>query len=333
MMKRNIFFLALCSMMLLAASCSKDDSDKNNNEEQVEKPDLTYNDAEYLMDVLLNKIGEDMYLPEQGLYTGEGMTELTILTATQADAEQHFRSLAHPDATIVDNKGTLTLMLTDKEGKSQGTAVFTPVADDPYLLAELSLENMEGNASPLRKVRYVTEDGFPVTNSIESVLQEMEEDYYYGAIRLMNDGESDKPYVIIREYQAKGKVAGMALRLYPEKHSVWDGDLKKDWENCPNSLYTLQTVGKILNADSLVMSKALARAGSDTNWKHPYLTKDTYWTGIFIGYCLNPGEDIPVWAGQSEYYKCRVHHFYPGYDVDPFIRKWFHIDPDKIHIN
>ena len=118
--------IAVATTFALTA-CSSDDDDNNQAPDRQET--TTYDDLDYFQRTIVNVDSLGNFISRQygtPLYDND-TTHLYIGVESIAEAEKMFRSWLAPDIEAVPTPtGDITVSLTDREGKSQGTVYFRP---------------------------------------------------------------------------------------------------------------------------------------------------------------------------------------------------------------
>ncbi len=160
-MKTIKFLHTLAALAITAASltaCSSDDDDDNkNNQNGQNVPEsqaiTTYDDLNYFQNAIVSIDSLGRFLSRnygEALYPND-TTHLYIGVETLADAESLFREWVTPTGNVAKAGNDLTYLLTDAEGKAQGTIFFKATATSG-ILAEVT----PSSPSLLKHFRQVT---------------------------------------------------------------------------------------------------------------------------------------------------------------------------------
>ena len=292
--------LICCALVLALSACQK-----QNNGEEEQRGVPKYDDVSYLMDGLVKEVAGET-VPIRGFLDGE---RLMISSASVFDAEEHFRSLLPPEAPLRSDGNTLVWSMTDEHGMPQGDAVFS-ITDAPDV-ALLSLPEAFG--ASFKKVVYSPLTTLQSDNP--AVLEDLEDNYYYGAIVQISDhGCGSGKFVVFREYNPANGNPGMAVRLDSHHWEHWELILRDNSAKVfgrASSLSTMQQAGEIYRKDKAILSKQLKNAGCTIIDQH-YASSTTTWNGWNYYYCLHDGECD--WIGpinDTDFYECWIYWFKP----------------------
>ena len=300
-MQRNRLYIGLIGCLLAVFSCQKD------NTPSVEPGSPEYNDADYFMDGLVRKKGEE-YLPLQG-YISEGSIRIPV--ASVFEAERHFRSLLPPDAVVREEMNSLVWVPDDEKDNPQGEVVFY-VDGEGLFVAHVKLPDSFPEA--IRTVLYLPSVLF-LDAVNPAVREDLEDNYYYGAIvDIADHGYGSGKFVVFREYNFENGAPGMAVRIDNHYWEPWELKLKDNAARVferASCLSTLETAGAIYRKDKNILSKQLKNAGCNHLDQH-YGSSTTTWNGWHYYCCLH--EDKSGWIGpinDLEFYECWIYWFKP----------------------
>ena len=292
--------LICCALVLALAACQK-----QTGPEEEQRGFVKYDDVSYLKDGLVKEVAGET-VPIRGFLTGD---RLLISSTSIFDAEEHFRSLLPPQAPLRSDGNSLVWSLTDEHGLPQGDAVFSLTG--PNEVALLSLP--ESFPASFNKVVYTPLTSLPTDNP--AVLEDLEDNYYYGAIVQISDhGCGSGKFVVFREYNPKNGDPGMAVRLDSHHWDTWELNQKDNAARVfsrASCLATMQQAGAIYRADKTILSKQLKNAGCTIIDQH-YASSTKTWNGWHYYYCLHDGESD--WIGpinDTDFYECWIYWFKP----------------------
>lgn len=154
-----------------------------------------------------------------------------------------------------------------------------------------------------------------LTAADPAVLEDLEDNYYYGAIVDISDhGCGSGKFVVFREYQPADDSPGMAVRLDGHHWETWELNQKDNAARVygrASSLNTLQQAGEIYRRDQDILYKQLKTAGYTSMNQH-YASSTTTWNGWHNYYCLHDGECD--WIGpvnDTDFFECWIYWFKP----------------------
>ncbi|SDQ45469.1 hypothetical protein SAMN04487826_1779 [Prevotella sp. khp1] len=131
-MKTKKFIHALAALTIAATAfiaCSSDDDDNNNNGQNVPESEAvtSYDDLSFFQNAIVSIDSLGNFLCRhygQPLYDND-TTQLYIGVETLAQAEEIFRDWVAPTGNVTKTGNDLTYLLTDYDGKMQGSILFT----------------------------------------------------------------------------------------------------------------------------------------------------------------------------------------------------------------
>ena len=131
-MKTKKFILALAALTIAATAfiaCSSDDDDNNNNGQNVPESEAvtSYDDLSFFQNAIVSIDSLGNFQKRhygQPLYDSD-TTQLYIGVNTLAEAESIFREWVAPNGKVTKTGNNLTYLLTDYEGNTQGSILFT----------------------------------------------------------------------------------------------------------------------------------------------------------------------------------------------------------------
>ena len=131
-MKTKLFINAIAALTIAATAftaCSSDDDDKNNNGQNVPESETvtSYDDLSFFQNAIVSVDTLGNFLCRhygQPLYDND-TTQLYIGVETLAEAEEIFRDWVAPTGNVTKAGNDLTYLLTDYDGKMQGSILFT----------------------------------------------------------------------------------------------------------------------------------------------------------------------------------------------------------------
>lgn len=297
---RKIFLFAAVALAVI--SCKKDGEETYIGRR--------FNDAEHLQFGLVSqpREGGSGVIALMGYLTDEGVVRIPVDGLEGAKA--HFRSLTNEEAYLREVGNKIVWPLYDTQEKSQGEAVFLP-ADAP-LFARVTLPS---SCDLVHEIQYISSDAMPLQSLLGSVQEDLEDNYYYGAIVQISDhGCGSGKFVVFREYNPANDSPGMAVRIdnhhwYPSELKLKDNAARVyDRASC---LSTLETAGGIYRSDKAILAQQLRNAGCTALDQH-YASSSKTWNGWHYYYCLHDGESD--WIGpvnDTDFYECWIYWFKP----------------------
>ena len=141
-MKTIKFMNALAALAIAATgftACSSDDDDNNGQNVPESEVITDYDDLNYFQNAIVSIDSEGNFLSRnygEALYDND-TTHLYIGVETLAQAEDIFREWVTPKGNVAKTGNDLTYLLTDAEGKPQGTIFFKASASSG-ILAEVT---------------------------------------------------------------------------------------------------------------------------------------------------------------------------------------------------
>jgi len=300
-MRNSVLALVFLGASLFAISCEREKT-----------PAATIDDAAFLCDGLL---GEDRGTGEQIPYVGflaDDGSILRIPVLSYEEARDHFMSLTHEDASVETSGQNIIWHLKSQEGDSEGDAVLSP-GTGKGVIGLLSLPQSCGTLS---QVQYRDRSTMLVAVNPD-VQEDLEDNYYYGAIvDIADHGCGSGKFVVLREYNFDNGTAGMAIRLDSRQYHISrDSDQEHAIASRSSCLATLRAAGSILTADSRILSKQLANAGSKSSWNDHFYSNDRQWTGLHYYYNLWDGDYDTIGPFRDlTFYEAWVYYFVPEGD-------------------
>ena len=297
---RYVFAAVVIMFAMLPAGCEK----------EKRKEPVSYDDAAFLQDGLMgsNRLTGET-IPFRGSFTGE--KEVSVPVVSFSEAKELFKGLFSPTASVEDNGDRIVWHLTDARGGTQGDAVF--VKGSGKVVARLDLPLA---CSAVRSVLYMTPDVVTVTAVDPDVREDLEDNYYYGAIVNISDhGCGSGKFVVLREYNFNNGACGMAIRLDSRRwhdSEMSQGSTEHDIADRASCLATMKTAGAIIRSDWNVITKQLTNAGSIIPNQHFY-SADRHWTGRHYYYCFHDEETDTIGPfNDLEFYEAWIYWFQPS---------------------
>lgn len=290
--------MTLCALLLFA--CEK---------EEIKDP-VKYDDAQYLVDGLVSRDRSSGIInPILGYFTAD--KEIAIPVDSYEEAREQFESLIGPDAKVERSGSSIVWRLTDSQGASQGNAVFDKSSG--LTVATLSLP---AACDIVRTVKYTTPKADFLTDIDPDVKEDLEDNYYYGAIVNISDyGCGSGKFVVLREYNFANGACGMAIRLDSRRwhdSEMNQGSTEHDIASRASCLATMKTAGGIIRGDWNIITKQLTNAGSIMPTQHFY-SADRHWTGRHYYYCFHDEETDTIGPFHDlEFYEAWIYWFQPS---------------------
>lgn len=173
-MKTTKFINALAALAIAATgftACSSDDDNNNNNGQNAPESQVVtaYDDLNYFQNAIVSIDSVGNFISRnygEALYDND-TTHLYIGVETLAQAEEIFREWVAPNGNVAKTGNELTYLLTDAQGRAQGTIFFT-AASSAGAVAEVTPSSPE-LLKHFSKVTFLLNSAWPYNDSSDEV--------------------------------------------------------------------------------------------------------------------------------------------------------------------
>lgn len=248
-MRNFVSITSIAAVLLAVLACKKQDQPSPESPQKI-------NDLEYIMGGLVRT---DDAGTITGYMIGDNLNEanpneISVPVETYDEAAAIFRELLPVDAQVTTSGKTITWVMTDENGKPEGTTVFSE-SSDPGIIAQMTISPENQTKARHRKIDsyFIPRSAWP--ENAGSAKERLEREFFLGAVvyKSKDEGFGSGEYLVIRPWTEQA--CGIMIQMYPEIMPYVPGYAR-------SSMNTLHNVSKALNENSWLVEGY----GKHKNW-------------------------------------------------------------------